>query len=129
MDAQQLRSMSLFASLTDADLAQLAEWTDEIELPAGRVLVAEGALAFDLLIIRSGTADVTVDGELRRTLGPGDIIGEIGLLSPDLRRTATVVATSPIVAAVITGPQFRAIVRDHPQVADRVFETIRSRLS
>jgi CRP-like cAMP-binding protein len=128
MDARELKSIPLFASLSDTDLTQLAHWVNVIELPEKTSLVEEGGLAYEFLVMMTGTAEVTVDGDQVRTLGPGDVVGEIGLLSPDLRRTATVKTTSPVGAIVMTGPRFRAMMRELPVVAERVRETIRGRL-
>jgi CRP-like cAMP-binding protein len=99
-----------------------------VDLPTGTVIAEEGDLSYEFFIVRSGTAAVSVDGESRGSLGPGDVIGEIGVLSPDLRRSATVVTTSPMTALVMSGPHFRAMLRDHPQIADRIVDTIRLRL-
>ena len=46
-------------------------------------------------MIADGRADVTVDGEYRTSLGPGDSFGEIALLRETLR-TATITATAPL---------------------------------
>jgi CRP/FNR family cyclic AMP-dependent transcriptional regulator len=69
-----------------------------------------------------------VDGESRRDLGAGDFFGEIGLLESE-RRTATVVAKTPMKLIVITRSGFRSIERDMPQVAERVRAEIQSRLA
>ena len=48
----------------------------------------EGDFGYGMFAITSGTADVIIDGAVVRTLGPGDIFGEIAVLSGG-RRTAT----------------------------------------
>jgi CRP-like cAMP-binding protein len=48
-----------------------------------------------LIVIESGTADVIKGGEVIGSLGPGDVFGEMGMLSGS-KRTADVIATSPM---------------------------------
>ena len=64
-------------------------------MSAGKRLVHEGDYSYDLMVIESGTADVIKGGEVVGSLGPGDVFGEMGMLSGG-RRTADVVATSPM---------------------------------
>jgi CRP-like cAMP-binding protein len=61
-------------------------------------------------------------------MGPGDFFGEIGLLETE-RRTASVVAQSPMRLIVLTGTAFKSIEREMPSVAQRIREAIRQRLA
>jgi CRP-like cAMP-binding protein len=70
---------------------------------------------------------VTKDGETVAELGPGDFFGEIGLLETE-RRTADVVATTPMRVIVMFQREFRKMEREMPQVADRIRSAIRARL-
>jgi CRP-like cAMP-binding protein len=129
MDAADLRLIPLFDALSPKERDQLAAWMDVVDLPSGKRLIEEGVLAYDFLVIKQGTAEVLQDGRHVRDLGPGDYLGEIGLLQDDRRRTATVVTTSPVQAIAMAGPQFRAMVREIPTVAERIRTTISQRLS
>ena len=62
-------------------------------MSAGKRLVHEGDYSYDLMVIEPGTADVIKGGEVIGSLGPGDVFGEMGMLSGG-KRTADVVATS-----------------------------------
>jgi CRP/FNR family cyclic AMP-dependent transcriptional regulator len=128
MDAADLKSIPLFDSLSAKERETIASWMDVVDLPVGKRLTDQGVLAYEFLVIKQGTAEVLQDGRRVRDLGPGDHVGEIGLLQDDRRRTADVVTTSPMQAIVMAGPQFRAMMRDMPTVAERIRETIRSRL-
>ena len=57
------------------------------------MLVHEGDYSYTLVVIESGTADVIKAGEVIASLGPGDVFGEMAILS-GRKRTADVVATS-----------------------------------
>jgi CRP/FNR family transcriptional regulator, cyclic AMP receptor protein len=120
MDAASLRSLELFAGLSDADLASVARWADEVDVPAGKHLVDEGRFAYEFFAIREGTAEVRRGGEVLRQLGPGDFFGEIGLLEASHLRTASVVATSPLRVVVMLARDFASMDRQMPGVAARV---------
>jgi CRP/FNR family cyclic AMP-dependent transcriptional regulator len=128
MDGAELKSIPLFDSLSAKQREELAGWMDIVDLPDAKSLTEQGVLAYEFLVIKQGTAEVTQDGRHLRDLGPGDYLGEIGLLEGEQRRTATVTTTSPMQAIVMAGPQFRAMVREMPKVAEQIRETIKLRL-
>jgi CRP/FNR family transcriptional regulator, cyclic AMP receptor protein len=126
MQPQELKSVPLFASLSNEELRFVAQQADEVDVKAGKVLAAEGRFAYEFFIIVDGTAEVTREGAPVATVGPGDFFGEIGLLESD-RRTATVTAQSPMRLIVLTGGSFRMIDRQMPSVAARIREAIEQR--
>lgn len=95
MDPENLRAVPLFASMADPDLRRIATFAFEDSAPAGARLMREGDYSNEIVAIESGTAEVIEGGRKVADLGPGDVFGEIGVLTRDLR-TATVVATSPM---------------------------------
>jgi CRP-like cAMP-binding protein len=128
MDASSLQRIDLFKALSKSELEQLAQWTDEIDVPAGKVLASEGAIAYEFFVIQHGTAAVEIDGRRVAVLGPGEWFGEIGLIAAE-RRTATVTATTPMRLVVIFGPNFRELARKLPSVAETIQAEIRERLA
>jgi CRP-like cAMP-binding protein len=126
MDAAQLKSIPLFAILSERQLADVASHADEVEVEAGRTLMDEGAFGYEFFAVEDGTAEVTRDGAHVAELGPGDIFGEIALLEAP-RRTATVRATTPMRLVVMHRRDFRALADRSPAVADRLREIIRER--
>src|SRR5215471_8914880 len=95
MDTDHLKTIPLFSSLSDKALNTVSVFATETSVSTGKRLVHEGDYSYDLIVIESGTADVIKGGEVIGSLGPGDVFGEIGMLSGG-RRTADVVATSPM---------------------------------
>jgi CRP-like cAMP-binding protein len=93
MDADRLKTIPLFSSLSEKALRTVSVFASETAVSAGKRLVHEGDYSYDLIVIDSGTADVLKGGEVIGSLGPGDVFGEIGMLSGG-KRTADVVATS-----------------------------------
>ena len=128
MDPKRLRQIPFFAGLGKRELAQVGQWTTELDVAEGRVLGREGSVAYEFFVIEDGAAEVTVDGRHLAHLGPGDFFGEIGLLERD-RRTATVTATTPLRVIVMLGSEFRAMEREMPEVAQRVRDAIEERLA
>jgi CRP-like cAMP-binding protein len=127
MEAKQLQAVGLFASLGKQDLERLARWTDEVSVKQGDELATEGRFAHEFFVIEDGTAEVLQAGSRIAELGPGDFFGEIGLLETE-RRTATVVATTPMRVIVMFQREFKQMEKEMPLVADRVRSAIRARL-
>ena len=75
-----LKNVPLFARVDDRGLKLLAGTFTERSFKEGAQLTTEGQGAAGFFVIESGAALVTVDGEERRSLGPGDYYGEIALV-------------------------------------------------
>ena len=129
MDAARLKSIPLFASLDKGELEQVARWTDEVDVPGGAKLTKQDGFAHEFAIIEEGTAEVLKNGEKIADLGPGDFFGEIGLIDESARRTATVVATSPMRLVVMFGRDFRQMEREIPSLAEKIHSVMEERLA
>jgi CRP/FNR family transcriptional regulator, cyclic AMP receptor protein len=123
MDPDHLRAVPLFAEMSEPDLRRIATFATEDSAQMGTTLMREGDYSNDLIAIESGTADVMRDGKLLRSLGPGDIVGEIGVLERE-RRTASVVASSPVRLIRLTNWDVKRLPRE---TRDRLLELARSR--
>jgi CRP/FNR family transcriptional regulator, cyclic AMP receptor protein len=119
MDPNRLRSLPLFADVSDEELSQVATFAQEISVEAGRELVREGDFSYEFMAIEQGEAEVTRHGEHVADLGPGDFFGEMGLLEKTLRN-ATVTAKTPMQLVTLTGWDLRRIERSIPQAVSRV---------
>jgi CRP-like cAMP-binding protein len=128
MDVRDVQSIPLFAGLSKDDQRVVAQYADEVDVPAGKVLAEEGRLAYEFFAIKEGTAEVKIGGQRAAELGPGDFFGEIGLLAGD-RRVATVAATSDMSLVVLTGSQLRAIDSRMPGVAERIRSAMEQRIA
>jgi CRP/FNR family cyclic AMP-dependent transcriptional regulator len=124
VEESRLREIPLFARLSANDLRDVARNTDEVEVTQGRRLIDEGRSAYEFFLIEEGTAEVVRGGEHVAELGPGDFFGDMGLLSPERRRNASVVATSPMQVVVMTAPNFRRVARDKPHVAREISRAV-----
>lgn len=127
MDEHRLRELPLFSALSKRERKHVAPLIDEVDVEAGRELVHEGDLGYELFLIEEGTATVTLDGEPLGDLGPGDFFGEIALHDEARRRTSTVVASSPMRLAVVLGHHVRVLERELPGVAQQIRAAIDAR--
>jgi CRP/FNR family cyclic AMP-dependent transcriptional regulator len=127
MDQREVASIPLFAGLSKDDQKVIAQYADDVDVPAGTKLAQEGRFAYEFFAILDGNAEVTREGAPIATLGPGDFFGEIGLLSSE-RRVASVTATSPMRLAVLTGAQLRAIEGRMAPVGQRIRAAMSERL-
>lgn len=126
MDAARLKSIPLFAELTERERGRVARWADELDVPQGKHLVEEGKFAHEFFVIEEGTADVLHGDQKLTELGPGDFFGEIALVEHQ-RRTASVVATTPMRAIVMFGRDFGQMESEMPSVAARIRQAIEER--
>ena len=104
-----LRRSSLFAMLGPPVLVDLARSLSRIELEAGHTLMAEGELGDHFYLLDDGRLEVSIAGEMVRSVLPGDGVGEIALLRDGVR-TATVTAEEPsTVYALARAPFLEAV--------------------
>ena len=126
MDPNRLRSIPLFTGLEKGEIESVSRWADEVDVPEGRHLVEEGDFGYEFFAIEDGRAEVRHGDEAIAELGPGDFFGEVAL-SGDARRTASVVATAPLTAIVMTRQAFHSMRGEIPVVCDRIHAAVADR--
>ena len=119
MDAARLKRISVFADLDEDTLAKIAGLAAEVSVPAGKELVREGDYSYDVLAIEEGTASVEREGARIADLGPGDVVGEMGVLERS-QRNATVRATSPMRLVTLTGWDIRRLRKSAPNAVEHL---------
>ncbi len=119
IDAARLRRIPAFADLADADLQRIAGLASEVSVPAGKVLVREGDWSYELLAIEEGTAEVVRGGARVAELGPGEVVGEIGVMDA-VPRTATVTAGTPMLLITLDRWDVKKLVRQAPDAIDHL---------
>jgi CRP-like cAMP-binding protein len=128
-DAKQglLRSVSLFAGLGQRELEEVERLADTVDLPAGTVLMRQGASGHEMFVIASGSVRVDQDGRELAQLGPGDVVGEIALLSEG-PRTATVTTLEPTTVFVLAHREFHTLMDSSPTIRQCVFDALAGRI-
>ena len=122
-----LHTIPLFARFDRKHLERLGMLTEEVDVPAGKVLIRQGEVGDDLMVIVSGQVGVERNGARMTALGPGDFFGEISLIDHG-PRTATVTAESPSRLLVVNHRDFHALMDEFPEVAATVLLCLADRL-
>jgi CRP-like cAMP-binding protein len=124
---QLLKSIPLFASCDARELERLGMLTDEVDLPAGRVLFNQGDAATELFIVIDGSVRVERDGQLIANRGAGEFFGEMALVSEG-PRMATVTLESNSRFLVLGRREFHSLMDEFPALKMRVLETLAGRI-
>jgi CRP/FNR family cyclic AMP-dependent transcriptional regulator len=125
----ELRQLSLFSDVSRAELVLIGQQLTRLTLPAGSLLVHEGAPGREFLIFAAGEAEVSQGGNVIATVGRGDLVGEMALLQEAGRgrRNATVRAITEVVVYVGSRAEFHQMISAASSVAEKVQRTAFSR--
>ncbi|MGZ5318001.1 MAG: cyclic nucleotide-binding domain-containing protein [Actinomycetota bacterium] len=123
----RLAKVPLFSGCSQKDLQTIARVVKDIDHEDGTVIAREGEPGIGLFVIADGTAEVTIGGSKKASLGPGDFFGEIALLDGG-PRTATVTATSDVKLLGLTEWVFRGLMQEHPTIAVKTLQAMAGRL-
>ncbi len=123
-----LKGVPLFGRCSKKELEEIATIADEIDLPDGKQLTKEGARGSEFFVLLEGSADVRRKKRKVKTLGPGDFLGEIALVTK-VPRTATVTTSSPVRALVVSEQNFRRLLERSPDVQIKVLEALAERVA
>jgi len=126
MEERTLRGIALFDSLPSDARRAVAQHADEMDVPEGTKLARQGDFAYEFFVIEDGTADVLRDGQKIAELGPGDFLGEMGIVGRVVRN-ATVVTTAPARVIVMSEQALRSMARTNTAVADRIMAAVEQR--
>jgi CRP/FNR family transcriptional regulator, cyclic AMP receptor protein len=122
-----LERVPLFSDLEQKELKQVAKSFKERTFGPGDTIASEGAGGIGFFVIADGTARVSVGGEERASLGPGDYFGEIALID-DGARTATVTADTELRCYGLTSWEFRPLVEMDARIAWKLLQAMAKRL-
>ena len=123
-----LRRVPLFEDLERRELEEVASSLKERTFTAGQTVATEGQTGVGFFVIEEGEARVTVRGEERGRLGPGDYFGEIALIA-GTDRTATVVAETELRCLGMTFWDFRPLVEQNGRIAWKLLQALAKRAS
>ena len=122
-----LKRIPLFAECSKSELEAISRVADELTLPAGRVVMRQGARGRELVVLVDGEAAVERDGATIATIRGGDFLGELALITGK-PRTATVTALTGLRMLVLDGISFDRVLRDVPSVSVKVLSAVAERL-
>lgn len=128
-DADALVAASpLLAGLAPAEGAAVGDLVTWVRLPGGADLFGEGEVADAAYVLVRGRVDVHVEGALLAQHGPGEVIGEAGLLGSGVR-SATVTAVRDSVLVRLEPERFERLAATHPGAARHLAAVVAERLA
>ncbi|MDQ5854546.1 MAG: SpoIIE family protein phosphatase [Chloroflexota bacterium] len=133
MNEQLLGHVPLFAALPPEEIRHLAATLRRVEFPPGIVLMHEGDHGDNCYVILTGQLEIvkaldTADERLLALRGPGDIVGEMSLLTGDSRRTASVRTHAPVALLELTRADFDTLLQRQPSIAYAMLRMLSTRL-
>lgn len=123
-----VRGIPLFAGLTKTDIREIGKLCFERSYEPEEVMLKQMEDAQLMVAIVSGTARIVKDGKTITTVGPGDVVGEMSLIDGH-RRSASVVAETPVEVVEIHRTTFTKLLDSNPSIARKllVAQTVRLR--
>ncbi len=123
----ELKQAKVFQGLPESEIRSIEKQMKTVKHPAGHEIVVRGDGGVGFMIITDGTVTVkTVQGKDRK-LGPGDSFGEMALLDHE-GRSATITADSDVTMATIPEWNFKPFLKEHPEVAYKLLQTLSRRV-
>ena len=122
-----LRRVPLFAGCGRDALRRIGQLADEVDVPDGYTLMRQGDLAQEFFLIVDGTVRIEREGRAIASLGPGEFLGEIGLIDEG-RRSASATAEGPAKLLVITHQGFHSLLDSSPGIHLEVLKALAARV-
>jgi CRP-like cAMP-binding protein len=122
-----IQRVPLFVDLDRKELQDLAGWFKERSFSEGDEVVTEGRGGIGFFVIQDGEASVSIHGDEKGSLGPGDYFGEVALIDEGAR-SATVTAKSSLRTYGLTSWEFRPLVENNASIAWKLLQTMAKRL-
>ena len=124
---QLLRQSPFLCDLSKKDLEEVGRLVDEVDLPAGKVLMRQGDVGREFYVIIDGEVSLDRDGSFLRKMGPGEFFGDISLIT-ERPRTATVTVSKDARFLVLGHREFHSLLDQFPSIRMGVLESVANRL-
>ena len=122
------RSTSLLASMSEAQLHDIARIVTERWYADGSTLCREGEPGDELFMVHEGEVEIRRNGRVVHVARPGEAVGELAVLA-DVPRSATLRARGDVKVLMMLGPDFRRLLDDHPDISQELLRTLATRLA
>jgi CRP-like cAMP-binding protein len=116
---EHLSRVPLFVGLSKKQLRLVSQLATEVEEPAGTVLIEQGQVGHEFIVVVQGEIEVRQSGRVVGEHGPGSYVGEIALLE-QRPRNATVLAKTRVKLEVIKQREFAGLLEEAPELAQQV---------
>lgn len=127
-----LHRVPVFSTLSDEELARVAEVAVPRAFAGSHVVFREGDESDTCYVVRTGHARAVREHPDGRSItlanfGPGDIFGELAMFDNE-RRSATVEVLEPTEVIAILGGDMRRLLGEHPDIAVKLLAALGRRL-
>lgn len=122
-----LATVPLFTACSKKELAVIAKAGTEMSFPDGTELMKQDQSAREAFVITEGNVVVKRNGRKVAELGPGSILGEMGLLDKG-PRTATVTTQGPVEALVLGPREFAGLLDEVPSISHKLMKALAARI-
>ena len=116
---ERLKSIPMFSDLSNKELRSVSRLMTAVTVAEGTDIITQDEIGREFMILLTGTAVVRRNGCKLADIGPGDMTGEVGVLS-DSPRMATVTATSPMVIEVLNRRELMTLLDEQPRMAKKI---------
>ncbi len=123
----RLRAIPIFAGLPDDSLARVAAAVDELEFPAGHVLIQPNEPGTGMFVLEDGAVTVELRGRTLE-LGAGEFVGELSLLVPGATRSGRVRTAAPVRCFAIGRRELEELLESEPGLALAMLRALAARL-
>lgn len=128
MDSPDSIPIRLLGVLSARERAKVLAYAKRRTYRSGETVVREGDPGSQLYFVVEGHARVEQSGQAWvGRLEPGDFFGELALIE-DHGRTATVTAEDDLTCMLIPAWEFRALIKEHPELANELLHALIARL-
>ena len=122
----------MFQDLTDSEIAAVLLLGLVREVQQGTPLFRKNSVADGIWLLESGLISILANdlnsSSRLATFGPGQFVGEMGLIDGNAR-SATAYADTPVRALLLSNNAIDALMRDHPAAALKITRNIARELS
>jgi aromatic-L-amino-acid/L-tryptophan decarboxylase len=133
LDPDALRSLPLFTPLDGEQAERVLLTAQEHHAVPGEAVIEQWQISRDLYVVLSGAVEVSADGNVLATLGPGEFFGELAAIDWGAgfarTRSATVIATEPTRLLVLDWVLVNWLMRAVPAFGERLERASRERLA
>ena len=124
---EQLRNVYIFNEVSPKHLEKIAAQGKVVHHEPGHQIMTEGRSALGFHLLLEGEAEIIVHGEVRKTVGPGNYVGEIAVIDGK-PRSATVRAATDVKAWAISDTAFKTLLEKEPGLALAVLRGLCTRI-
>lgn len=125
---EHLSTIQILRLLPPSEIHGLVPYIRERKFPAGSRLIAEGDPGDEIYFVEAGKIEVIQGGRPVAELGPGEVFGEMALLT-DEKRSATVLAKTDVDVLELHKQDFGRLMASSPKLAGDFQRLVESRKS